>query len=392
MAIRLEDKKAIVAEVNETAGGALSVVLADPTPPPISDDSPSADLRSTAFLQPAKVLFEELGLWNLLSEDAQPLEKLAVIDCAGHPPVPRTERVFEPTDLEETVFGWNLPNWSTRKLLAEAAQKDGRIDIRFGTGFKSILTRESEAMVMLDDGTRLRTRLAIAADGRNSPLRVAVGIQLRTTRYGQKALAFNVTHTEPHKDISTELYLSGGAFTLVPLPDLDGQHASSVVWMNDGDVASDLLAMDADTFSEAATTRSCGLLGNLSLASKRQFWPVITQTATHLTAERTALIAEAAHVLPPIGAQGLNTSLNDVHSLIQLAKDHPDDIGSRDWLAAYAKAREGDIQMRARVIDAYNRMCRSGAAPVQALRSFGLKAVHDMAPVRKGVMRAGLGR
>jgi 2-octaprenyl-6-methoxyphenol hydroxylase len=379
-----------------TAALALSrlgflVTLADPAPPPAAAEADGSDLRSTAFLQPALELLQEFGLWEELAPFATPLETLAVIDCSGDPPQPRTRRAFQSSDLGARAFGWNLPNWLTRKLLAERLALAPGVDLQLGTSFKSILTRESEAFVTLDDGTRLRTRLAVAADGRDSPLREAVGIPTETTRYGQKALAFTVSHDLAHENVSTELYLSGGAFTLVPLPDHMGQPASAVVWMNDGPEAARLMAMDDEAFSEAATTRSCNVLGQLRLASPRRIWPVVTRRATRLIAERTAMIAEAAHVLPPIGAQGLNTSLHDVRTLIDLAREAPENIGQQAWLDRYAKARERDIQARARVIDLYNRVCRSDAPPVQALRSLGLTLVHDVSPLRKGIMRAGLG-
>ena len=369
----------------------LSVTLADPAPPPRNADAKGSDLRSTAFLQPARELLEDANVWQALAPHATPLEALAVIDCTGNPPEPRTERAFQSSDLGAPAFGWNLPNWLTRKTLTDALATTPGADLRLGTGFRMILTREREAIVTLDDGSQVRTRLAVAADGRGSPLRQALGIAIETARYGQKALAFNVTHDVPHDNVSTELYLSGGAFTLVPLPDYQGRPASAVVWMNDGPEAARLMALDDAEFSEAATIRSCGVFGKLTLASRRNAWPVVTQRATRLTGERTALVAEAAHVLPPIGAQGLNTSLHDIRALLDLARDDPEAIGTRAWLDDFARRRERDIRARARVIDLYNRVCRSDAPPVQALRSLGLSVVHDVAPLRRGVMRAGLG-
>jgi len=88
-------------------------------------------------------------------------------------------------------------------------------------------------------------------------------------------------------------------------------------------------------------------------------------------------------------AQGV--TLCDVATLIGLAKNRPEDIGTQGFLDAYARTRSRDIHARARVIDLYNRLCRSDAPPAQALRSLGLKMVHDIAPLRQGVMRAGLG-
>lgn len=371
------------------AEAGASVVLADPSPPP--GDSAAGDLRSTAYLQPARQLLEEIGIWERLAPRAVPLEVLQVMDCAGDPPARRTTRAFAAADLNAPAFGWNLPNAETRLALAEAARAHGRIDLRFGTGFKSLLARDREARVTLSDGTRLACRLAIAADGRASPLRAAAGIAVDTIRYGQKALAFAVTHPEPHCAVSTELYLDGGAFVLVPLPDHQGQPASAVVWMNDGPEALRLAALPEAAFNAAATARATGVLGPLKLITPRQIWPVVTQTAKALTARRVALIAEAAHVLPPIGAQGLNTSLMDLRRLLDLYRADPAALGTPDHLDAFARLRLGEIDKRARAIDLYNRICRSDAPPVQALRSLGLRLVHDVKPLRQGIMRAGLG-
>ena len=370
----------------------MSVVLADPSSPPQTAEADGSDLRSTAYLKPACELLERIGLWSDLLPRATPLETLRVIDSAGDPPVATTVRAFEARDLGEPAFGWNLPNWLTRKLLAEKLVSSPLVDLRFGTGFADILTRDREALVTLTDSSRLRARLAIAADGRASPLREAKGIGVETTRYGQKALAFVVSHDLPHDNVSTEIYLSGGAFTLVPLADHDSRPTSAVVWMNDGARAAELTALDASAFSAAATERSTGILGTLNLVSNRQNWPVVTQCATALSAERTAIIAEAAHVLPPIGAQGLNTSLHDVSTLLRLAEARPEGLGDARMLADYAHARGRDIHARAKAIDLFNRVCKSDTPQVQALRGLGLKLVHDVAPIRKGVMRAGLGR
>ncbi|MEK6216194.1 MAG: FAD-dependent monooxygenase [Boseongicola sp.] len=369
----------------------LSVIVADPVPPPKSAGSEGSDLRSTAFLEPAQKLLADVGVWSGLSAHATPLEKLRVIDCQGDPPAIRTERAFQSADLGAPAFGWNLPNWLTRNLLTEQLVAAENVDLRLGTGFRGLLTREREAIVTLTDDTQIRARLAIAADGRDSPLRKSLNIPVKTTRYGQKALAFTVAHDAPHTNTSIELYLSGGAFTVVPLPNHDGDPASAVVWMNDGPDAARLMMLGQGEFETAITQRSCGVLGQLHLISPRSSWPVVTQRAESLAAERTALIAEAAHVLPPIGAQGLNTSLSDIAALRDLASTRPQDIGTPGFLDDYAKQRAHDIRLRANTIDLYNRVCRSNNPPVQSLRSLGLRLAHDITPLRRGIMRAGLG-
>jgi len=369
----------------------FSVVLASPAPPVTEAAADGSDLRSTAFLQPAKALFEEIGLWPALAADAVPLEGLAIVDSAGWPPEVRDSRTFRAADLGQDCFGWNLINWRVNAALIEVLAAEPRVELRFGARFERLTTRSTEALVRLSTGDSVAARLVIAADGRASAVRAAAGIDVDITRYGQKALAFTVTHPVPHENVSTEIYNRGGPFTLVPLPDQEGQPASAIVWMNPGRKALDLAAMAVPEFEAEMSARSCHWLGPLRLLTGRRIWPIVSLRAERLTARRTAILAEAAHVVPPIGAQGLNTSLNDLIALRDLARERPEALGTEAMLAAYERDRAGDIRARVAAIDLFNRVTRSGDPRMQALRLAGLRAIHGMAPLRKAVMRAGMG-
>ena len=238
---------------------------------------------------------------------------------------------------------------------------------------------------------RVAARLVIAADGRASTMREALEIPVKTIRYGQKALAFAVTHPLPHQNVSTEIHRSGGPFTLVPLPDRDGRPSSAVVWMETGPEVQRLAALPIPAFEAEINARSCGILGPLTLVSPRGVWPIISQIAARMSAERVALIAEAAHVVPPIGAQGLNMSLADLGALLDLATANPADLGSRAMLDAYHRKRHLEVQARVAGIDALNRASMLGDPALRDLRAAALNALYSLAPVRKTLMKAGLG-
>jgi 2-octaprenyl-6-methoxyphenol hydroxylase len=160
--------------------------------------------------------------------------------------------------------------------------------------------------------------------------------------------------------------------------------------MNPGAKAQSLFALAQSDFERVASERSCHWFGPLTLLSARRMWPIISQRATSLTAQRAVILAEAAHVVPPIGAQGLNTSLNDIAALYDALAD-VSDPGSEAVLARYSKARAGDIARRVAAIDLFNRITKSGLPALQSLRLGGLKALHDTAPLRRATMRAGMG-
>ncbi|MGR3493918.1 UbiH/UbiF family hydroxylase [Citreimonas sp.] len=369
----------------------FSVLCVDPAPPVTDRAAEGADMRSTAFLQPSQALLAEIGLWDRLAAHATPLQTMRIVDAGGEASEPRVTRDFDAADISDKPFGWNLPNWLLRREFAAHLDALPDVEFRTGTAAHRLFTRESEARVGLDDGTRVRARLVIAADGRNSAMRQAARIDVRTTRFGQKALAFAVTHDAPHGNVSTEIHRTGGPFTLVPLPDHDGRPSSAIVWMETGPRADALAAMEVTDFEDAMTKRSAGLFGPLKLVTRRAVWPIIAQEATRLSAQRLALVAEAAHVVPPIGAQGLNMSLKDIATLRDLAVAAPERLGDRVMLDAYHDARIGDIRTRVAGITALNRISMLSPQPLRDLRAQGLDALYSVAPVRRTLMQLGLG-
>jgi 2-octaprenyl-6-methoxyphenol hydroxylase len=369
----------------------LSVICVDPRTPVTDRNTIGSDLRTTAFLQPAKALLETAGIWSRLAPYATPLQIMRIIDAGGAVPEPRVVREFNATEISDLPFGWNLPNWLLRREMLARLEGLPNANFRAGIGTQSLFTRTNEARVTLTDGSKVSCRLVLACDGRSSPMREAAGIGVKTTRYGQKALAFAVTHPQSHENVSTEIHRSGGPFTLVPLPDLDGRPSSAIVWMERNANADALTSMDEPAFEAAMNERSCAVLGPLKLASRRTLWPIISQSAERLSGERVALMAEAAHVVPPIGAQGLNMSLSDLGTLLELAMARPSGLGDTAMLDAYHRARHSDIGLRVAGIDALNRASMAEARPLRDMRAAGLAALYSLPQVRRTLMQMGLG-
>ncbi|MDN5788912.1 FAD-dependent monooxygenase, partial [Pseudorhodobacter sp.] len=170
------------------ASAGFSVLCVDPAPPITNSNAAGADLRSTAFLTPSIDLLRQIGLWDRLSPHAAALQIMRIVDAGGAVGEARLSRDFDAADLSDQPFGYNLPNWLLRREML--AQINALPNATFfpGVSTTSILTRETEALVGLSDGGTWRARLLIGADGRDSAVRQALNISVRTTRYGQKAL------------------------------------------------------------------------------------------------------------------------------------------------------------------------------------------------------------
>jgi 2-octaprenyl-6-methoxyphenol hydroxylase len=136
-----------------------------------------------------------------------------------------------------------------------------------------------------------------------------------------------------------------------------------------------------------------GLLGSIGEVGPRAVFPLSGLSAETQARGRVALVGEAAHVIPPIGAQGLNLSLRDAGTLADCVADalrDKRDIGGPETLARYAAARGGDVTQRIWTVDLLNRSLISALAPVHLARAAGLAALATVGPLRRFVVREGV--
>ncbi|MDA0361511.1 MAG: FAD-dependent monooxygenase [Proteobacteria bacterium] len=364
------------------------VICVDPSDLLSTVDQSDTDFRSTAFLQPSIELLQDANIWRNLLPFATPLKIMRIIDAGGPDGRPRTVKEFDSSEISEKPFGWNLQNHKIRHELYAKLQSLPNVEIRHDQKLVKILTRTTQARAYVSDGTVIDAQLILGADGRNSFIRNTLGINSKTQTSGQKALVFTINHTRPHKNISTEIHMSGGPFTFVPLQDFNKTPCSAVVWMEQDGHAAELLKLSKEKFEIAATQRSCGILGNITLVSNRSIWPIITQVAEKFCAERVALIGEAAHVIPPIGAQGLNMSLADIGLLSELSDKH--DLGNHNMLKEYNRKRRISVNIRAKGISLLNSVSMSETQWIKDLRNSGLGVIYDSVPIRKKIMQLGV--
>jgi len=372
------------------ASAGLDVVCVDPAPA----QAPGLDQRTTAFLEPAVATLERAGAWAAMAPGAEALWTMRLVDAGGKIREVRETADFEAREMMDRPFGWNVPNIAIRGGLLSRLAELPNARLINGQTVAGLVPRSTEALARLSGGGQVRARLVLAADGRDSSLRDGAGIKARRWHYGQKALVFAVTHPHPHDGVSTEIHRTGGPLTLVPMPDRDGLPCSSVVWMASGPRAAELNALDDAALGAELTAETMALFGPLEVTGPRALWPIIGQIAARLTGQRLALVAESAHVIPPIGAQGLNMSLADIETLARLVEDANEagrDIGGAELLAEYQRRRYPEMAARVAGIDLLNRAAQAKEQPLRDLRRDGLKTIHDIRPLRHLAMRWGLG-
>jgi 2-octaprenyl-6-methoxyphenol hydroxylase len=351
-----------------------------------------ANGRTLALFEASLRFLKALGIWPQLRGKSAPIEKIRMIDATGAK-LTAPEAYFAASEIGLSAFGANIENDVLVETLAEHVAtcpgleivEDLLTEIRFG----------ADAVHATTEGARaIRAKLVVAADGRASPARTQAGIGARSWTYPQIALTALLSHQKPHRNISTEFHTRSGPCTLVPLRPLAGMpHRSSLVWLMTPEEAARRRDLDDTALAQEVTRQVDTLLGPMATGGARGFFPMAGMSAEKLAGPRIALVGEAAHVFPPLAAQGLNLSLRDCAALAEIledARDRGEDIGTARTLAAYAQRRRSDIYWRTNGIDLLNRSLLLDVLPVDALRGAGLFAFSLIGPLRRAIMREGV--
>jgi 2-octaprenyl-6-methoxyphenol hydroxylase len=356
-------------------------------PPPLSTSSQHPDTRTAALLSSSVDLLKTLEVWDELARHAAPLKAIRIIDASGG--LLRAPDVeFKASELGLEAFGYNIANSVLVEMLyAHAASALGSLQ---PSSVERIELAPNHAVLSLKQGMEITARLVVGADGRCSICREQAGIAVSERRTEQAAIATSFTHAEPHGGVSTELHRGGGSVTAVPLID---PHASSVIWVGAAPEIDALMRLEATGFGNALAGRLDGLLGRLGEVCARAHFPVTRLAAESLVGPRTALVGEAAHILSPIGAQGLNLGLRDAATLadcIGVALERDGDPGSGEVLNAYDSARRVDVLTRTFGIDLLSRSLLTGFLPLRVARGIISHGLNALPPLRRLVMRIGM--
>ncbi len=361
------------------------VALIGPQPKPPSDGP--GDTRSAALLASSMDLLKRLGVWDAIAPQSAALKAIRIIDDSKSL-VRAPEIEFTASELGLDAFGYNIPN--TVLSAALYARATEILPALQPTTVDHIELSASRVALRCTDGAVVEARLVVGADGRRSICREAAAIAVSEWRYDQGAIATGFTHALPHRNISTEIHREAGSVTTVPLPDAQ---SSSLIWVGSTAEIDALMQADDEAFGNHLSMRLGGVLGALGRVGPRAFFPVAGLSAKSLTGPRTALVGEAAHILPPIGAQGLNLGLRDAAVLADCVKDalrQDGDPGGDAVLGSYARARELDIMSRTVGVDLLNRSLLTDFKPLQAARGLVLHGLKALPVLRRLVMRVGL--
>jgi 2-octaprenyl-6-methoxyphenol hydroxylase len=367
------------------AGAGLPVAIVDPLDPAATLDA-GFDGRTSAIAYGSRLVFDGIGLWPDIAAEAEPIREIRVADD--------NSPLFLHYDHRElgsdTPLGYIVENRVLRRALLKRAQAMSSLRLIAPGRISRMEASETGAAAVLDDGARLRTRLVAAADGKDSPLRRAAGINAIEWRYPQTGIVLTVAHARPHAGIAVEHFLPSGPFAILPMTG----NRSSIVWTEHADLARRLLTLPDDEFAAELRARFGGFLGATEPVGPLWTYPLALLQAERYVARRLALVGEAAHVIHPIAGQGLNIGIRDIAALAELIVDARRlglDIGGEPILEQYQRWRRTDALLLAAVTDGLNRLFSNTVEPVRLTRDVGLAIVHRLPPLKRLLMQHAMG-
>ena len=352
--------------------------------------SGSFDGRASAITASARRMFEALGVWQAVAEDAEAMASIIVTDSAK-PGDPRPVLLqFGTEDMKGGPSAHMIENRHLYGALLREALQSPHISFVTGQPVAGYSFGPGLAAVTLADGTVIRAALIVAADGRNSPAREAAGIKLVGWPYDQMGLVATVEHDLPHNGRAEEHFTPSGPFAILPLRG----NRSSLVWTERTEEAQRILGLDDEGFAAELRLRFGDHRGAVRVVSGRHGYPLAMYVAETFSGTRLALVGDAAHVLHPLAGLGFNLGLRDVAALAQSIHEAAGlglDIGSTAVLDRYTEWRRFDTVATAAAMDGMNRLF-GNANPVLALaRRAGLMVVNRMGGLKSAFVSQAAG-
>ena len=367
------------------AKGGLDVVVADPMPKGAVLDA-KFDGRVSALAYATVRMFGALGVWQHLETDAQPIADILVTDGKiGGEPSPFSLH-FDAAEVGAAALGHIVENRHIRAGLFAVAETLPNLKFIAPAALTNLESGTHGITATLANGDRFEAALAVAADGRDSPMRDLMGLQVISWSYPQWGIVATVEHEKPHNGVAYEHFLPSGPFAILPMTG----NRSSLVWTEDEKLAPGMMKLDAEGFDAEIARRFGTHLGATKAAGPRWSYPLKFHLARGFVKPRFALAGDSAHGIHPIAGQGLNLGLKDAAALTEVVLDVARlglDIGNLDTLQKYERWRRFDSFALSVATDGLNRLFSNDIAPLRLLRDVGMGIVDSIGPARRFFMR-----
>ena len=343
------------------------------------------DGRTTAIAYGSTRTLEACGVWQSIKHLTCPIDDIRVAD--GRSAITLD---FESASIGDNAFGYIIQNTIFRAALFDRLAQLKNVTLACPAIIQNINYGDDAVTLTLDDGSTPKGKLLIAADGKTSMCRNHAEIKARHWSYNETALVVSIAHSKQHNNLALEYFYPGGPFAVLPMT----KNRSCIVWTEKPETASALHDMPEEQFIVLLKERGCDELGEISLASPRQQYPLNFMLANTLHAPRLALIGEAAHAMHPVAGQGFNLSVRDIGVLgdvIEARFKADGDVGADDVLQRYAAGRKVDHFTFMTATDVLVKLFSNNVLPLRLARRFGLGLIQRIPQAKQFFSKMAMG-
>ena len=351
------------------SGNRLRIGVVERQSPELEWPRDEIDLRVSAINHASQNLLRNIGAWDAIRERGiQPYREMRVWDQLRFGDIH-----FDSASVGEPDLGHIIQNRAIQASLWERMQQHADIDLLTPACITQTDQEPDALSLLLDDGRRVRCKLAIAADGARSRLRDMAGIGVDIHDFEQYAVVATVRTPDGHHETAWQRFLPNGPLAFLPV----SSTACSIVWSTTEKESLELLELESGTFCERLDEASEGRLGALECLPERARFPLRSQHARSYLAERLVLAGDAAHQVHPLAGQGVNLGFRDAAVLagvILAAHKAGEPWYAHAVLRRYERARRGDNQLTRKSMEAFNSLFSNGFPPLRLVRNLGLRA------------------
>jgi 2-octaprenyl-6-methoxyphenol hydroxylase len=360
----------------------LSTIVVDPADPETRKTA-EFDGRTSAVSSSSMRMLQTIGVADRFPAEGGPIRKIQVADGLAPGGL-----CFDPVADDEPL-GWMHENRHLRAALRARAEAGPNTWLLWKSTVTSVERGAHGVTVALADGRKLSAPVLAAADGRNSATREDAGIRVARWRYDHSAIVSTLRHERSHDQIAYEIFYPTGPFALLPMADDEQSHRSAIVWSVPAADAPGWLSLSDTDFAAEARAAMGGFLGKISLAAPRSTYPLGFHHAAQITAQRLALLGDAAHAIHPIAGQGLNLGFRDAAALAEVLVEGARlglDLGDKQLLDRYQRWRSLDSLMVAMATDSLTRIYGIPGRTASAIRRFGMGVIDRVRPLSNQLM------
>lgn len=365
-------------------GWRVALIEANPFPADaVSAYAPHLDARSTALSFGSVEIFQQLGLWPSLQEHATAIRQVHVSD-RGH----FAGSVIDAAEGSITAVGYVIENTWLGSVLAANVQRRSNITCFSPARVDALVPQQQGAVLRIscgDESLTVRCKLAVIADGGDSPMRRALGIDTDIVDYRQTAIIANVEFSQSHHGIAYERFTEQGPLALLPLGEAATARRAALVWTLPSHDAATIMQLDDQSFLKKLQARFGYRVGRFERAGQRQAYPLQLITAREQIRSHLVLVGNAAHFLHPVAGQGFNLALRDCVSLVETlmeAQQQAQAPGELMVLQNYLQRQQRDQLLTIQFSDRLVRLFSSNQLPLIVMRHLGFISLAGLPPAK----------